>query len=61
MERAGRALPVRRFSGKQWIGIDRRALPPTLALLHAVDREMEVGAAGFASPVLPTRRSGRRV
>src|SRR4051794_32831276 len=50
MKRAGRALAVGLFPGKQRIGVDRRTLPPALARRHLVDREMEVGAgrAGVA-------------
>src|SRR5438067_11056591 len=48
-----RSLAVGPFSGKQRIGVDGRPLPPTLAVAHRIDREMEVrarsaGVAGVA-------------
>ena len=44
MERAARLLAAGLFPGKQRIGIDRRSLPPALAVSHRVDGEMEARA-----------------
>src|SRR5690348_13514191 len=50
-----RALAAGLLSGKQRIGIDRRALPPALARIHRIDREVEMrtGRAGITSVADP--------
>src|SRR3954451_12751620 len=42
MEELAGALAAGLFPGKQRIGVDRGAIPPTLARRHRVDGEMEV-------------------
>src|SRR5947209_3424169 len=46
MEELAGALAAGLFPGKQRIGVDRSAVPPTLARRHHVDREMKVRAGG---------------